>query len=171
MWIRDTYTELEQYLIEKYQNVFDTRDARSYLDSLLHRMYILRTGEEQVATGSTLQSKWRRRVCDAVLAMSGVSESSMATTVEWLTADEMNFDVKRVLAILHGLEKKDRVTKIFRFTMEQLSVLCTHPSPDSAAPPDPDGDITIHLFGDATALLRSQQRHYNFTENTSRTWS
>ena len=164
MWIRDTYTELEQYLLDKYNNILDTRNARSYVDRSLHRMHTLCTGEEQVASGNNLQSKWRRWICRAVLAMSGVSEPSMATTVEWLTADEINFDARKVLSILHDLEKKDRATKIYRFALEQLSVLCTHPSPDSVAPPDPEGAIMFHLSG----MRRLSYGHNNVTTTSRR---
>ena len=69
--------------------------------------------------------------------------------------------------MLQDLEKKNRATKIYRFTSLRLSVLCTCPSEDSAAPPDPDAAIMIHLFGDATSLLRSRSRHYSFTETLS----
>ena len=103
-------------------------------------------------------------MCHIVLAMSDVSDPSMSTTIDWLVATDLNFDARKVLAMLQRLEKKNRATKIYRFTPVQLSVLCICPSEHSAAPPDPDAAIMIHLFGDATALRRSQRRQYSFTE-------
>ena len=60
MWIRYTYNELENYLMDKYQNVLQTRDARSCVDRLLKRMYTMCTGDDHVTTGNDLQSKWRK---------------------------------------------------------------------------------------------------------------
>ena len=164
MWIRNTYSELEVYLLEKYTNTLGARDARSYVDTMLQRMHSMCTGEVQFATGNDLQSRWKRWICHAVLAMSNLSDPSMSTTVDWLTGNDTKLDTRTVLAMLQQLEKKNRATKIYRFTSMQLSVLCLCPSEDSAAPPDPDAAIMVHLFGDATALLRSNQRAYTFTE-------
>ena len=161
MWIRNAYSELETYLLRKYE---DARDARSYVDSMLQKMHSFCVKSGKIVAGDSLLSKWKRWMCHAVLAMSDVSDASMSTTIEWLVSADLNFDPKKVLAILEALEKKNRATKIFRFSKLQLSVLCTCPHEDSAAPPDPDAAVLIHLFGDATSLLRSRQRHYSFTE-------
>ena len=147
MWIRNAYSELEQDLRHKYQHELDTRDARSYVDSMLHKMHSFCMGTGQVATGDNLLSKWKLWMFHAVFAMSDVSDPSMSTTVGWLAPTDLNFDARKVLAILHELERKNRATKIYRSSQLQVSVLCTCPSEDSAAPPDPDAAIMIHLFG------------------------
>ena len=55
-------------------------------------------------------------MCHAVLAMSDVSDPSMSTTSDWLAGTDLDFDARKVLAMLNDLEKKNRATKIYRFT-------------------------------------------------------
>jgi len=86
MWIRNAYSELEQYLLRKYSG---TRDVRSYVDSMLQKMhtFCMVSGKSPpgLVAGDSLLSKWKRWMCHAVLAMSDTSDTSMSSTSDWLS--------------------------------------------------------------------------------------
>ena len=97
-----------------------------------------------------------------IVAMSALVEEGYDTPVSMAVDDQGLTDSSVNIEVLRKLERIGRVRGATRLSVEQLSLLCEDPHPESAAPPNPGGPLTVHIFGDATTVLRTNKNSYSF---------
>jgi len=139
-------------------------EADQKTEAAIRRVHVMRTGEEYVETGNDLRSRWRKWVRDMTVAICNLTEENLQSTIEMVSEDRNAKDVLVQLEALAKLETKGQVRGATSFSMEQLRVLCLHPHECCAQPPETTGPLTIHMFGDATTILRTSNAKYDFNQ-------
>ena len=158
-WLRQMYSDLVDKLRSKSR--FEP-DFEEKIDEMIRRIHRLKTQEDYVETGGDIRSRWRSWAQHMLLAVSRLCDSE--SDIEALSSTEWN-DHVYVLNLLSELLSHGSVRGPARLSAEQLKVLCGNPSQNACAPPPRGMPITVHLFGDATTLLRSNNRiNYRFEE-------